>query len=43
VLHVYTGVCNPALIFMYDGKLEKVDPGSKYLGTTTITIAGVTT
>ena len=42
-LHLYAGPSTPASVFMYDGKLEQVSPGMKYLGTHTITIAGVTT
>ena len=42
-LHLYAGPSTPASVFAYDGKLEQVSPGMKYLGTTTITIAEVTT
>jgi hypothetical protein len=42
-LHLYAGPSTPASVFMYDGKLEQVSPGMKYLGTATFTIAGVTT
>jgi hypothetical protein len=42
-VHLYAGPSKPASVFMYDGKLEQVSPGMKYLGTATFTIAGVTT